>query len=142
MELVVTIIKSSVLEEVYKLTGYTGSKHDDIDKLSSTEDDALLLTSFYKEGTSSLSDEVSRFGSMTAESDSDSTFKFELPSSWNDKFTSSLQKSMAQYVVSYVCAKWFNLMMKDESKYYDGICNGLSASITKYLCERKRPSRV
>ena len=138
----VTITKASVLEEVFKVTGYTGAKNDDMDRLSSTEDDGALLTSFYKEGTSSLSDEVSRFGSLTEEDDAVSKFTFDLPSSWNDKFRTSLQKDMAQYVVSYVCAKWFNLMKKDEAKHYEGICEGLSASVAKYLCERKRPSRA
>lgn len=139
MKLTVTISRASVMEEVYRITGYTGVKNRDMDGLSSTEDDAGVLASYYKEGTGALSDVVSRVGCLSEENDDSSEFTFTLPANWNISVESSLTKAMTQYVVNYVCAKWFNLMKKDETAYYGGVCDKLAAAVVKYLYERKRP---
>ena len=139
MEYRVSVSKASVMEEVYQITGYTGVKNSDMDKLTSTEDDSSLLLSFYREATSSLSDEVSRVGYLLEESDSTSTFLYNLPSNWNTGMERSLAKAMAQYVMNYVCAKWFSLTKKDETQQYQGVCQQLAVSILKYLYERKKP---
>lgn len=127
------------MEEVYRITGYTGVKNGNMDGLSSTEDDAGVLASYYKEGTGALSDVVVRVSCLSSEDNNSSNFKFTLPANWNSSVKSSLTKAMNQYVVNYVCAKWFNLMKKDETAYYGGVCDKLAASVVKYLYERKRP---
>lgn len=139
MELTVTIGRASVMQEVYKITGYTGMKNADMDGLSSTDDDSAVLASYYREATSSLSDEVSRVGYLSEEDETASKYLFSLPANWNTNMERSLTIAMTQYVVNYICAKWFNLMKKDETAHYSRVCEQMAASVMKYLYERKRP---
>lgn len=139
MEVSVQITRENVMQEVYKITGYTGKKNGDMDGLSSTEDDVNVLDIYYSEATSSLAEEISRMGYLSQEDGSTSSFQFTLPSNWNGNMKSSLVKSMEQYVCNYICAKWFNLMKKNETEHYSNLCTQLGASIQKFLLERKRP---
>ncbi|MCD7925161.1 MAG: hypothetical protein LUI85_10870 [Bacteroides sp.] len=48
--------------EVYKITGYTGTKAGDIDKMSSTEDDSGILNNYFEEAIGALSDIIASYG--------------------------------------------------------------------------------
>lgn len=129
------------MPEVYKITGYTGAKNMDIEKISSTEDDLNILDSYFGEAVSSIADIVSRYGYLSEETEEYSTFCFVLPSSWKQTVKKALEKSLKQYVSNYICMQWFNLSKKEEVTYYGTMCDEQAAAIKKYLLERERPKR-
>ena len=129
------------MPEVYKITGHTGAKSGDIDKISSTEDDLNILDSYFGESISGIADIISRQGYLSEETSEASTFCLTLPANWKLKVKSVLDKAMKQYAINYICMQWFNLSKKDEVKYYGEVCDSLSISIKKYLLEREKPIR-
>lgn len=137
MDINIEIDKKAVMAEVYKITGYTGAKSGDMDKISSSEDELNILNSYYDDSMSAMADIISRVGYLLNEH----SFCLSLPSNWKEKVKSALEKSMKQYSINYICMQWFNLSKKDEVKYYGDICDELALSIKKYLLERERPSR-
>ncbi len=141
MEVTVTIKKSDVLPEVYKITGYTGVKSNDIDGISSTEDDDALLGSYMEEAANNLAGILSRECSMPDTQADNISFTLTLPANWKQGVKKALQKSMALYIVNFMCMQWFNLSHKDDVKYYADMCTGLSLLVKKYVCERERPER-
>ena len=57
MNIEVTLNKAEIMPEVYKITGYTGAKNMDIEKISSTEDDLNILDSYCLLYTSDAADD-------------------------------------------------------------------------------------
>ena len=57
----IIIQRSSVLAEVYKITGYTGSKNKN-DEISSTSDDDDLLNSYFEEAANSVTELLFGYG--------------------------------------------------------------------------------
>ena len=141
MNIEVTLNKAEIMPEVYKITGYTGAKNMDIEKISSTEDDLNILDSYFGEAVSSIADIVSRYGYLSNETEKSSTFCFDLPSSWKIAVKKALEKSLKQYVSNYICLQWFNLSKKEEVTYYGTVCDEQAVAIKKYLLERERPKR-
>ena len=129
------------MPEVYKITGHTGAKSGDMDKVSSTEDDINILDSYFEEAISGIADIISRQGYLSEETSEVSTFCLTLPANWKLKVKSALDKVMKQYTINYICMQWFNLSKKDEVKYYGEVCDSLAISIKKYLLEREKPIR-
>lgn len=141
MEVNTVLSKSEIMPEVYKITGHTGVKSGDVDKISSTEDDLNILDSYFGESISAIADIISRQGYLSDETSELSTFCLTLPANWNKNAKSALEKTIRQYAVNYICMQWFNLSKKDEVKYYGEVCDNLAISIKKYLLERERPKR-
>jgi hypothetical protein len=141
MDTTISLKKADIMPEVYRITGYTGVKSKDIDAVSSSEDDADILNSYFGEAVSSISDIVSRYGYLSADTDVGSTFCFSLPANWKQSVKTALEKSLKQYVSNYICMQWFNLAKKEEVSYYVSICNEQAVAIRKYLLERERPRR-
>lgn len=137
MDVTITIDKDVVMSDVYKITGYTGAKSGDMDKISSSEDELSLLAGYYDDALSFISDIVSGVGYLSGEG----SLCLNLPANWNSKVKTALEKSMKKYTVSYICMQWFNLTKKDDVKYYEDLCSDCSLSIRRYLAERIKPTR-
>lgn len=141
MEVIVSINKSDVMPEVYKITGMTGKKNDDMDGISSTEDDDSILYSYLEEAASNLSGILSSESSSFEMSADSITYTLLLPANWKQGVQPALEKSMRLYVINYVCMQWFNLAKKDDVAYYSSLCETIALAIKKHLCERSRPKR-
>jgi hypothetical protein len=137
----ITILQSDIMPEVYKITGYTGRNAGETDKVSSTEDESNILLSYWGEAVSGLSEVITRHGYLQTDGTDKAIFAFNLPSSWNTNVLASLTRCMNQYVVNFICKRWFNLSKKDEVAYYDKLCIDLAINIKKHLAERKKPQR-
>lgn len=141
MDIDITLSRADIMPEVYKITGYTGVKNEDMDKISSSEDDLNILGSYFGEAVSSIADIISRYGYLSTETSEYSKFCLTLPVNWNKKVKSALEKSMKQYVSNYICMQWFNLSKKEEVTYYGTVCDELAVAIKKYLLDREKPKR-
>ena len=66
MDVVLSIKKANVYDEVAKLTGYVGAKNIEdtgkaYDRVFTTDDDRLMLERFWREAVGAITDEVKRF---------------------------------------------------------------------------------
>lgn len=141
MSVTIKLQHSVIMPEVYKITGYTGVKSEDLDKISSTEDDVALLDSYFEEAMSYIQDVVIRFGGVVL-NNKDAEIILNMPSNWNSTILSSLSRTMRQFTVNYICMQWFNLSKKEEVKNYEDSCERLTEAMKKYLFERVKPSRT
>lgn len=141
MKIDIVLNKSEIMPEVYKITGHTGAKSGDIEKVSSSEDDVNILDSYFGEAISGIADIISRQGYLSEETANVSTFCLTLPANWKQTVKNALEKAMKQYVINYICMQWFNLSKKDEVKYYGEVCDSLAIAMKKYLLERDKPER-
>lgn len=128
---------SGVLTMVYKVTGYTGKKVGDIDKISSTADDDKVLTDFRDEAVS----EVAAIASSYISTMSSDNIVLCMPSLWDEKTGDALDKAVQNYIANYTCSRWFQLSQKDDVKYYAGLCDNNEIVIRRCLTARKRPGR-
>lgn len=142
MEVEISIAKTDVMPDVYRITGYTGTKAKDIDQVSSTEDDSDLLDGYFAEAATSLAETVSREGYLDSDLSTNATYTFVLPANWKNTMRAALEKAIRQYLVNHVCMQWFNLARKEETAYYTAMCADLAQSIRKYLLERGKPTRT
>jgi hypothetical protein len=126
-----------VLTMVYKVTGYTGKKGGDIDKIGSTADDDNVLSDFMEEAIS----EVSAIASNYVSSASTSSITVEMPPLWDTRTSGALDKAVQNYIANYICSRWFQLSNKEEVKYYAALCDNNEVVIRRCLVARKKPTR-
>lgn len=136
--MIVTISKANIFDEVSLITSRTGQHAKDIDGVSATDDEQNIIKSFWSDSLSELYDFVRRFASLS-ETDTEATYKFSLPTNWNEEVGPVLKMCMNQFCVNYICAKWFNVSKKDEVEYYLKVCSGLGDKIKRLITERKKP---
>lgn len=136
-----SISRANIMPEVYKITGYTGTKEGDIDKISSTEDDLKIIESYFMEAMNAIGDLMSRYDYTVSDTGIQYTFTMSLPDNWKNDMSGPLTKALGLYATNFICRQWFNLSKKAEVEYYTSMCAALETSIKKYLSERKRPTR-
>lgn len=139
MDIDITILKSDILPEVYTITGYNGKAAKDIDAISTTDDDKSILSIYMDEALTDLSEIVSRSGFLKTDDDTSFVFSFTLPDNWNTNTQTSLSKNISQYVVNYICYKWFMFTKQDVSKSYIDTITNIVLKIRKNLTERNKP---
>lgn len=135
----IIIQRSSVLAEVYKITGYTGSKNKN-DEISSTSDDDDLLNSYFEEAANSVTELLFGYGYCSV-SGGVATYNLSFPSNWNNNMLGPLTNSIIRYIANYICMQWFSISKKEDVTYYNNLCTSLTQSIHKYITERNKPTR-
>lgn len=141
VEVLLNIAKKSVLEEIYRLTGYTGLKAGDISHVSSSSDDEALLSGYLDEAISQLGDILDRTGYVSETTDSTTqeityVVTLNLPSNWKQELKSSLTKACTQLLYNYVCKQWFALTKREDVTHYTELCQSTAVVIRRLLCER------
>lgn len=152
MDITLNIKKASVYDDVAKLTGYIGAKNNEseltYDKVFTTDDDRILLERFWRDACNASTDEFKNFIKSVTESTSQTidnteiyTVVMDMPSSFDSNLTNSIQNSLHSYFVNSIASKWFALIDKNESDYYnkESAVNGVD--IRAKIYHRKRPSR-
>lgn len=140
MEVNISIGTNEIYEDVYAITSNTGKAMENIEKVSLTEDEIRIIEPFMKESASELSDVISSYGTLTFDSDSIDV-NFSLPSNWKEDAKPTLTQCIKNYISNSICQRWFAMTNKEDVKYYAEKVVVNAASITKLLCERKKPTR-
>ena len=138
----ITILKTDVMPEVYKITGVTGVKGGNIDHISATDDDSQILDSYFAEAAESLAEILSRDGYLSEIDSTSATYTLSMPANWKQSVLTALKKSMHLYLADYICMQWFNLSRKEEVEYYTNLCTELGLGIKLYLSEREKPTKT
>ena len=106
-----TISKESILTDVYRITTYQARNSHKFDTLSASADDADLINVLFDYSVTELLDEFKKYSS----SYENQTFSFTLPSNVDVPGMVGLEKSIKMFLVSRVCAKWFDVNHLDSS---------------------------
>lgn len=140
VEVKLDIAKESVLEEIYRLTGYTGLKGGDISHVSSSSDDEALLSSYLDEAAGQLGEVLGQNGYVSQQKDNAQkeiyVIILQLPANWKSEVKDSLAKACKQYLYNYTCMQWFSLTKREDVTHYAELLNAASPVIRRLLCER------
>lgn len=155
MNMVLSIKKANVYDEVAKLTGYVGAKSIEdtgkaYDRVFTTDDDRLILERFWREAIGAITDEVKKFiVTVSAPNNSQSVDITEvweatlnMPSSFDDNLTGSINDSLLSYAVNSIASKWFAIANKEESDKYSAMAVVAGNETKSKLYYRKKPKRV
>lgn len=140
MEVKIAISTAEIYEDVYAVTAHTGKAMENIDRVSLSEDEMLIIEPFMKESASELSDVISSYGTLEFGTDSIDV-SLSLPPNWKEEAKPTLTQCMKNYISNSICQRWFGITNKEDVKYYADKVAVNSNNIIKLLCERIRPKR-
>ena len=86
-----------------------------------------------------LSDIISRKSYLKSEDDTAIVITFNMPANWNINAQTSLSKNLTQYIVNYICYKWFVITKQDTIKSYSDTLESIVLKIRQNLSERNKP---
>ncbi len=155
MNIILTIKKAAIYDEVAKLTGYVGAKTIEdtgkaYDRVFTTDDDRFMLERFWREAVGSITDEVKRFivsvstpaNSQLVDITEVWTATLDMPSNFDSNLTESINDSLLSYSVNSIASKWFAITNKEESDKYNGMALLAGNEVKSKLYYRKKPQRI
>lgn len=155
MDVVLSIKKANVYDEVAKLTGYVGAKTVEdtgkaYDRVFTTDDDRLMLERFWREAIGAITDEIKRFITTVSTQDNSQivdigevwTTELDMPSNFDENLVDSINDSLFSYAVNSIVSKWFAITNKEESELYSAMAINCGNEAKSKLYYRKKPRRV
>ena len=165
-DLKLSILKSAVLDEVFKQTAYVGAKitqsdgTNAYDKIYATADDAAMMERFWKEAiafttgnlklylkscqtttTNNVTSEIetspaSAVGSLTL------SIVLSMPEGrYNASQNNSIVVSLYSYFVNYMTARWMAITNKPEAEYYEKYAQTSMEDVMRKVFSKTRPTR-
>lgn len=149
----VKIIKSDVLLEVGRQTGYIGKKRGNEDgiyeKVAAIAPDDAMLSQFWIEGTNIVVSEMKAFRGSFCTSDNvgednattDGFFaECNMGDNWNATLDEFIEKAIFRFLVNYIVYRWLMLMMKfDDAVAFDKIANEQLSKAIEKMYDKDRP---
>ena len=144
METILKVSKAKVYEEVAKTTEYTGAKMDDAnayDKISTTDEDAIMLERFWNESKNTICQSMKKVLQSEEESDGEYVLTLVLSSAFDASLKESMERSMFSYFVMNITAKWYTFANKSEATGYATEAATYIEDIMRKAYFKKKPSR-
>lgn len=147
-ELLVTISKSSVYEEVAKTTAYIGakSKLEDgktaFDQIFVTDADLSMIERFYRESVDTLKNVLKRFISGINDEDDGLTLTLEMPDRFDENMGNSINSSSTSFLVDSIIGKWCEITANEKVKEYTDNAMALLQDIKDKVFYRSKPIRI
>ena len=147
-DLVITIKRSEVYEEVAKTTAYIGAKNkledgkSAFDQVFVTDADMTMIDRFFNESLDSLRNVLKRFISGGSGADGTITWQLEMPSRFEDNLLSSINSSANSFLVNRIIGKWCEITANDKVKEYADNAAALLLDIEDKAFFKKKPTRT
>ncbi len=155
MDITLSISKSSVMNEVAKLTSYIGMKitiqdgSNAYDQVFTTNDDYALLEKYWREAANATTGNLRRFIKTVSDtpppSSVDLTEVFSvtlaMPDRYDDNQTGTVQASLFNYFVNSITSKWLGVAYKTDAEYYEKAATANMKEILAKLYYKKPASR-
>ena len=147
-DLVITIKRSEVYEEVAKTTAYIGAKNkledgkSAFDQVFVTDADLTMIERFFNESLDALRNVLKRFISGNSEVDGTITWQLEMPSRFEDNLLSSINSSANSFLVNRIIGKWCEITANDKVKEYADNAAALLLDIEDKAFFKKKPTRT
>ena len=144
----ISITKSSIYEEVAKITAYIGGKNLDAngksmyDQVFVTDADREMLEGFWDDAINDVSVALeSVLATETSVSGEEEVFGLRVSSLFKGSLVKTLETTAFSYVVNKIVAEWCLVVSKDKAEDYLSKANALLVKIDAILYMRKRPTR-
>lgn len=144
IEVVLTIDKESVYQEVAQTTSYTGAKMDDdsaYERIFTTDEDKSMLERFWNESKNTIANRLKRILVNEQESDGTYSLLLGLSSSFDEALTESMQRSLFSFFVMNITAKWYTFTNKQEAAGYASEAATYIDDIMSKAFFKKKPTR-
>ena len=147
-DLVITIKRSDVYEEVAKTTAYIGAKNkledgkSAFDQVFVTDADLTMIERFFNESMDALRNVLKRFISGGSGADGTITWQLEMPSRFDDNLLSSINSSVNSFLVNSIIGKWCEITANDKVKEYADNAAALLLDIKEKAFFKKKPTRT
>ena len=148
-DLIISIKKSDVYEEVAKTTAYIGAKNkledgkSAFDQVFVTDADLTMIERFFNESLDALRNVLKRFISGGSGVDGTITWQLEMPSRFDDNLLSSINSSANSFLVNSIIGKWCEIIANDKVKEYaDNDAAALLLDIKDKAFYKKKPTRT
>lgn len=144
----ISITKSSIYEEVAKITAYIGGKNLDAngksmyDQVFVTDADREMLEGFWDDAINDVSVALdSVLATEMSVSGEEEVFGLRVSSLFKGSLVKTLETTAFSYVVNKIVADWCLVVSKDKAEDYLSKANALLVKIDAILYMRKRPTR-
>ena len=147
-DLVITIKRSDVYEEVAKTTAYIGAKNkledgkSAFDQVFVTDADLTMIERFFNESLDALRNVLKRFISGGSGVGGTITWQLEMPSRFDDNLLSSINSSANSFLVNSIIGKWCEITANDKVKEYADNAAALLIDIKEKAFFKKKPTRT
>ena len=147
-DLVITIKRSDVYEEVAKTTAYIGAKNkledgkSAFDQVFVTDADLTMIERFFNESLDALRNVLKRFISGGSGADGTITWQLEMPSRFDDNLLESIKSSSNSFLVNSIIGKWCEITANDKVKEYADNAAALLLDIKEKAFFKKKPTRT
>ena len=147
-DLVITIKRSDVYEEVAKTTAYIGAKNkledgkSAFDQVFVTDADLTMIERFFNESMDALRNVLKRFISGGSGADGTFTWQLEMPSRFDDNLLESIKSSANSFLVKSIIGKWCEIAANDKVKEYADNAAALLLDIKEKAFFKKKPTRT
>lgn len=147
-----TIDKADVLDEVGRLTGYTGSKKGAGDevyaRISSGDGDHAMLQPFWSAACAAVTEQFKPFlGSIASSYTKDNVehdgyvANLEVSSSYDEHLTVSIEESLKNFFICLIASKWFKITDKEDAEGYALDSEGYMTDVMRKIYYRKKPTK-
>jgi len=121
IDIILTVNKEKVYEEVAKTTSYTGAKMDDelaYDRIFTTDEDKCILERFWCESRNTICNSLKKVLLDETEDSSEYRLSLGLSNSFKKVLKESMQRSLFSFFVMNITAKWYTFTNKEEAAGY------------------------
>lgn len=143
-DIVLTVRKESVYDEVAKTTAYVGHKlqgeENGYNRIFTKDSDQDLLDRFWQETCNAVTDQLKPYITQVQLSeDYDATIS--VPDAFDDTIKDSMESSLFSFFVTAIVGKWFRITNRSEVDTYLEEAVGYMNDVVRKLYHRTRPDR-
>lgn len=144
IDIILSVNKENVYEEVAQTTSYTGAKMDDehaYDRIFTTDEDKSMLERFWNESKNTACNSLKKTLLHEIENDGVYRLSLGLSNSFDKTLTESMERSLFSFFVMNITAKWYTFTNKEEATGYASEAATYMDDIMRKVFFKKRPTR-
>ena len=143
--IIISIAKPSILENVSLNTSYVGAKSRndslEFDKVATISEDDTLLTRFWVEMCGVVTDRLKEFIVSSTGDSEKLSITLELSNAYDESLSPSVKDDVFSAIAAGVTARWLQYTLPERaSEWHQSATSLLERSFSK-LCQRRKPSR-
>lgn len=143
-DIVLTVNKEKVYEEVAQTTSYTGAKMDDehaYERIFTTDEDKSMLERFWNESKNTVCNSLKKILLSEIEASGEYQLSLGVSSSFDEALTESMNRSLFSFFVMSITAKWYTFTNKEEATGYATEAAIYMEDVMRKAFFKKRPIR-
>lgn len=143
-DIVLTVNKEKVYEEVAQTTSYTGAKMDDehaYERIFTTDEDKSMLERFWNESKNTVCNSLKKILLSEIEASGEYQLSLGVSSSFDEALTESMNRSLFSFFVMSITAKWYTFTNKEEATGYAMEAAIYMEDVMRKAFFKKRPIR-